>query len=188
MRPLLTHIIGVPGAGKSTVMRAVIGEPLEESAVPVRHRRCPGGMEIGTPPSDTHGGGADGLRIDELGERSLFPWLRTVPSPLLYVEGGRLFKRSFFQAAAAAGYRVLVVHLDVPDDVAAARVAARTAGRRTPYRPQFVLGRRTAIENLTAHWPTVVVDATLPVEQVARQVSRAVFAAASQVTDERGVA
>jgi hypothetical protein len=146
----LIYLVGEPGVGKTTTMRALTDQwaLLGVQEYPFAHTlfgRADTGVvdavELGRY-RDTGYGGTDALGMSVI-ER-VVPWLRTGPRPaLLLGEGARLGNRRLLFAAADAGYAVHLCHLDGPDIA-----AARRRSRGSTQNDSWVRGRATAARNL----------------------------------------
>jgi thymidylate kinase len=125
--PSLVYFVGIPGAGKSTLMAELTSvcqrERVESSRLP-HDVLSFGGHVVGAEL------GAAGVGTDALADRRpvierATEWIASCPYPLVLAEGDRLASRSWFTAAEDAGYRVRVFYLECSPAVAAARLAGR---------------------------------------------------------------
>lgn len=159
------YIVGVPGAGKSRLMAEVLKglDPMVEAG-PVPHVVWYRGNE------------PEVVTIEKL--RSSFPgtdslgmaimpaalaWLQRKPHPLVMAEGDRLASSKLFSAVEAAGAEVILVWLDTPHEVAAARRKARGSDQS----PTWLRGRETKVANLISTRPHFRLDGTMAPESLA---------------------
>lgn len=166
----LIYLIGEPGSGKSTLMRAMtVGlDPINtrDGVMPiVEHRNRTSGLievvEVGQR-RDTFSG-TDALSMGIM-PRAV-EWVRTTTHPLVVGEGDRLASPKFWDAARAAGFDVRIVEVSVDPDVAAARRWARGSRQSSTW----LRGRRTRVANL-APFVTLTVDGSRPSPEVAEKV------------------
>lgn len=159
MRHLL-YIIGVPGAGKSTLMAALVrGKRRRVLREPVLHTRYEDGLvQLGRERAESSGTDALAMNASPFVRAALEAgvWGRVVG------EGDRLAHPGFFHAAEAAGYKLEVVHLRVPDGVA----DDRRAERGSTQNETWLQGRRTKVANLLA-FVTLELDGTRSVADLA---------------------
>lgn len=156
----LIYLVGPPGSGKSTLMRALTApfhrRPMTaENGAPVPHDQLIRKVtqeatiaEIGRQRGDFSGTDALASSIID----KAVPWIGTKPYPLLLGEGARLGNKRFIQAALDAGYRALLVVLDHPDAEKWREERSWKIGRFQ--NPAWVKGRLTASLNLAKEPPT----------------------------------
>jgi hypothetical protein len=166
----LLYVIGVPGCGKTTLVRSlVLGRRRRVMAKPFAFTTYEDGLvQLGR---DRLGhGGTDALSMSvqpsvvaALGARV---WQRVLG------EGDRLANLAFFEAARDVGYSVDVLHLRVPPEVA----AARRAERGTTQDEKWLTGRESKVRNLaervalTPGMTLIPLDGTGPVEALAHEL------------------
>jgi hypothetical protein len=98
----------------------------------------------------THFAGTDALGQSVI--TAAIPWIVAQrEADLVFGEGARLGNRRFLATAAAAGYAVLLAHLDHPYVDQWRSERAQTLGREQ--NPSWVAGRATAARNLAADPP-----------------------------------
>lgn len=166
----LVYVIGEPGAGKTTAVEAVCAPytPIDLEN-PIPHRAWMDGATLAFVTLGRHRppfSGTDtlGMSIQPAATR----WLAHDASPAtVLAEGDRLGNAKFFRAMIDAGRDVTIVHLAVPEDLAATRRAARG----TEQNATWLAGRRTKVANLTNSHPHVTIDGTRPVDQIAADLT-----------------
>jgi hypothetical protein len=166
----LVYVIGVPGAGKTTLVRAALAGwhrvPVA-SSVPHEQMVTPAGVTVGAHLGVDRApfGGTDTLSMSI--QPKAVAWLAALHYRVVLGEGDRLGTASFFAAAAALpGVRLTVVLLDCPPVLAAARRAGRTPAAQDPV---WVAGRMTKVARLAAA-ADVHLDATRPAAALAGEL------------------
>lgn len=154
----LVYVSGAPGAGKSTLMRALTaGCDREPEAKPFAHDwlydpREAGvllsrlAVELGRRRESFSGTDALGMSVSPVACR----WIAERPARLVLAEGDRLANRAFLAAAADAGYAVNLVHLWADPATLDARCAARGSKQNDSWRK----GRTSKAANLAA-WSAI---------------------------------
>lgn len=173
--PTLVYLVGMPGAGKSTLAAALTAdchrEPVD-SVVPHDALARAGklvGAELGRR-RDNYSG-TDALKMSI--QRRAEAWISSQPYPLVIGEGQRLSNRAFLAAAETGGYRVRLLYVDVPS----ATAAARRAGRPTEPDPRWTAGVATMARNVAAAaeesgWLAGILDGTKPLAALVFQAQR----------------
>jgi energy-coupling factor transporter ATP-binding protein EcfA2 len=160
MRAML-YIVGEPGVGKSTLMRALTdGHTQHQQLSPVPHIIYGDGdaTEIGV--SRGAFSGTDGLAMSI--QPRIEEWLMQRPYRQLLAEGDRLANAKFFRAVRDAGYELRLVHL-AGSEVAATRRASRASEMHfAPQDPAWVKGRQTKVQRLSEAFNALVLDAAEP--------------------------
>lgn len=178
MTPSLVYLVGIPGAGKSTLMGELTGtcrrERVESSRLP-HDVLSVGGQVVGAEL------GAAGVGTDALADRRTVieratEWIASCPYPLILGEGDRLASRSWFTAADAAGYRVRVFYLECSPAVAAARLAGRAPD---PDGGRWLAGSSARAATVAGHaaatgWLAAILDGHKPPMALAHTVRRIV--------------
>lgn len=140
----LLYLIGVPGSGKTTLMRElVLGRPRRVIQKPFAHTVYEGGLVQLGRDRGTHGG-TDALSMSV--QPLVVAALETALWPRVIAEGDRLANMTFFEAVMAAGYDLTVAMLEVPGEVA----SARREGRGTNQDERWLRGRESKVTNLWA--------------------------------------
>jgi ribose 1,5-bisphosphokinase PhnN len=142
----LRYLVGVPGAGKSTLMAALTAD------MPAAEEQYGHGLWLrwlGAPPRAVELGrrrerfsGTDALGMAVMPVACA--WIADATVPLVLAEGDRLASMKFLSAAAAAGRAVELVWLDVPPECARARRHARGSAQDATW----LAGRETKVRNL----------------------------------------
>lgn len=162
------YLIGVPGAGKTSLLRAITASTTcIEIAKPIAHqvyfaalRGEVIGMQLGA--KHPQFGGTDRLSMSVQPQAIAFvaSWARRYPRAAIVGEGDRLATRTFLDAFGG-----LLVWLDTPPEVA----AARRAGRGSRQDERWLAGRATKVSNLVSHRPHVRLDGALDFAELRRQ-------------------
>lgn len=153
-----TYIIGQPGAGKTTLVRALT-DGLHKQAVtwPVAHIVYPdvSAIQLGADRDDFGGTDALGMSVQPKA-LDFLDWAQSNWHGA-FAEGDRLANGKFFEAVIALGYELEVIHLDASDELAAARRAARGSTQNEGW----VKGRVTKTRRLAEEYAdrTVTVPA-----------------------------
>jgi energy-coupling factor transporter ATP-binding protein EcfA2 len=168
------YIFGQPGAGKTTLMRALCGNspPVYEARDPVRHRCFSrGGKMFAVLGGDAYPfGGTDTLSFTAVGSANR--WLASLAScaagRIVLAEGDRLANDRFFDVARKH-YRLLTFYLCCKDDEAASRRAKRASKHGLALQSDsWVKGRVTKHANLAARQEdAITLDAKRPPEELA---------------------
>lgn len=160
----LLYIIGVPGSGKSSLVAELVkGRKRMVQTKPFVHTVYEDGLvQLGREREGRSG--TDALSMSA--QPNVLAALETGVWPRVLGEGDRLTNRKFFEAAREAGYRVDVVLLDTPMDVAAFRRGARGSEQSE----SWLKGRETKIEGLRG-LATLTLNGNLPVAALARQLA-----------------
>lgn len=159
----LVYVIGVPGAGKSTLCAGIEAqwEKLMDGTKPFAYRGYWDPQEDPWPQFISLGEEREVFSGTDTLSMSVAPkaveWLPGCPYPLVLGEGDRLGTASFFEAMRKAGVDLQVVLLKVTPE----RAAERRAERGTGQNEQWLKGRETKVANL-APYVTTVIDASLP--------------------------
>ena len=164
------YILGQPGAGKSAILAATLkGVMASQVPKPVNHIVYQNrGIQLGARREGFSG--TDALALNA--QPTVVSWLTSITFPYKAVvaEGDRLANEKFFssllQQESPYAWSVMVIHLDVPDEVAAERCAARGSNQD----PTWVAGRRTKVKRLAANWAGLTLDGTKSIEELVVQL------------------
>lgn len=149
----LLYLIGEPGVGKSSTMRALTaGLDRMYHSQPLHHEMIapPDGRAVALELGRTRPGfpGTDTLALNASPRAIAFVASR--PAPLILAEGDRLAHVGFLEAADKAGYRVHVAYLHADAEV----VEQRCAGRGSTQNEAWRRGRASKAANLFAYAST----------------------------------
>lgn len=163
------YLIGAPGSGKSTLMRALTtGLPRAQVTKPFAHivyfdrTGVVAGVQLGG--DDPTFAGTDRLSMNVQPQAVKFvdQFTKQCPSAVIVGEGDRLATRSFLTQFGGT-----VAWVDTPPDVAAARRAARRSNQNV----SWVRGRETKVANLVRDLDVVRLDGTAPLDDLVRAAS-----------------
>lgn len=164
------YVIGVPGSGKTTALRTVLGlVPSQQHEKPIAHVVYPDGIQLGAERGKFSGTDAMPLNV----QPQAIKFIGTHPAAILVAEGDRLANDGFFQAVKAHGYALSVVYLDCPPEVAEERRLKRAADGIQQNRI-WVKGRETKVRNLAEKWAPLDwwIDANVPPDQLSASLGR----------------
>ena len=165
------YLIGEPGAGKSTLVRAITeGIEHEDRAKPFAHtvyRRD--GRTVAAQLGKDHPKFPGTDRLSMSVQPVAIDWLMSAPAPFVFGEGDRLASGGFFAALTEWTDEWTLLHLATPPETAAGRRADRGGGQSEAW----LKGRQTKVGKLVAlHQDRLVtLDGSLPVEELAAQVA-----------------
>lgn len=149
----LLYVVGVPGAGKSTLIAALTeGLAAHEVKAPFAHRVYPG-----PPPVAELGARRDAFSGTDALSMSVQPkaeeWLHGTNVSHVLAEGDRLANGKFFTAAIAAGWELRIAYLAVSRELAAYRRQARAAELGVQLQSDaWLKGRLSKVERLCMEW------------------------------------
>lgn len=164
----LLYIIGVPGVGKSTLVRRLVrGCPSKVVTVPYvayteyRAEVLPRVVQLGYDREAFSGTDALGMAA----QNHVLALIGEEKFPYIIAEGDRLANHKFFTAMEDLGYQVTVVALIGPDEMVGRRLAARNRELGKQQNEQWLKTRHTKVDNLVEEWvhPEWIIDARLPV-------------------------
>lgn len=174
----LLYIIGVPAAGKSTLVREVTREAIAEpgtvggvAVVTYRVAGIPIARELGRRRDKFSG--TDALSMSVLPKAlGALEAMRDSAMHQVFAEGDRLANMRFLTAARNQGWSVVVLHLKVSD----ATAAFRRAERGSTQNEGWLRGRHTKVANLArdaraAGFPVLTVHGEGTPAEVAAQVA-----------------
>jgi hypothetical protein len=161
----LMYLIGQPGSGKTTLMRATLLHlPTVQVQQPFAHLLFPNGIEIGGIRPGF--GGTDMLPMNC--QPGVIQWLQNSAFSKVVAEGDRLANDKFFAAMKGNGWNVHVVYLRCDDGLA----ADRRALRRSAQNVTWIKGRISKVERLSLLWVPAewVLDAAQPLHELASRL------------------
>lgn len=161
------YVIGYPGSGKTTIVRAALAlldrEVFIPAKAPVPHERYGDVWHLGVNREPFGGTDALSMSIQPAAVDMLADMTVRGDCRVLLAEGDRLANNSFFAAVGGCGHRLTVIHIAVPVAVARARARERAAANGlNPQGETWWRGRVTKVNNLTNTRPTINLDGTLP--------------------------
>ena len=176
------YLVGVPGAGKSTLMRHLTASvPYVLERRPLAHLVYLGegratGVQLGAPHEAY--GGTDRLSMSVQPTAVEFvTWLAVAaPEVAVIAEGDRLANGRFLDALGGD-----LVWLDTPEDEA----QRRRAGRGSHQNERWLAGRATKVRRLVGHRPHVRLDGSLPPAELTAAALAAVPAFRAIRADQR---
>jgi len=173
----LVYIFGQPGAGKTTLIRAMCDrlQLLYEASEPIKHRCfCRNGRMFAVLGSDGFPfGGTDTLSYTAVSSSDR--WLKNLSDcaagSTVFAEGDRLANDRLFEAASKH-YNLLLIYLECAEDITASRREKRAAQYRIPLQSNlWVKSRATKHANLAArHKGVLRLDGRKPPDQLAESV------------------
>lgn len=146
------YLIGEPGAGKSSVMRALTDvwsfrTRHDKPFAHVRYRDEDNrtvAAQLGA--EDRKFPGTDRLSMSV--QPRAIEWLQGAPAPVVLGEGDRLASQGFFEALEATTDAWALFAIEVPEDLA----AERRGERGSEQSEAWLKGRRTKLANLRKQW------------------------------------
>lgn len=181
---IAAYLIGLPGAGKSTLMRLLTdGLDVAWERRPFAHARYyDDDRLIGAQIGGHHPEFPGTDRLSMAVQPKAIAWVAGRPAPVVLGEGDRLATAGFLDALAAAADRFDLVWLDT----APADAAARAAARGSTQNEQWRRGRETKVRRLVEARAHVRLDGALsPTDLVA--VARARVPAFATIGTSVGV-
>lgn len=156
----LTYVVGEPGVGKTTLLRALRGNLLGvETSKPFAHvlYESIGAVELGR----TEGTFAGTDRLSMNVQPKVLEWASMPEYGDVFGEGDRLANAKFFQGMKDLGYEMAIIHLRNPE-LAHRRRYRRNLDLGTRQDPTWVRGRQTKVQRLASEWCNVQLDAGDP--------------------------
>lgn len=149
------YLIGVPGAGKSTVMSALtdgLDRWTMRTSLGMVYEELwdeePRWIELGQRREQFSGTDALSMSVQPAAEE----FVRHCSYDVVLGEGDRLANHKFFDALKDAGFDLRVVLLDCPPELAAKRRAARGSNQNETW----LAGRETKVENLRRYVTDII--------------------------------
>lgn len=145
----LVYLVGVPGAGKSTVVRKAMEHlPMmpESRPKPFQHLYWPKQDASYLGRSNGDFPGTDTLSMSV--QPKVLEWLREGAPSLVFGEGDRLANLKFLEGAQHRGYQVELCYLDTPASLAIARRRERGSNQGQAW----LKGRESKVRRLVDSW------------------------------------
>jgi P-loop Nucleotide Kinase3 len=163
------YLIGEPGSGKSTFMRALtdeaIGVPYRK---PVAHLLWNQHVvELGARRGAFAGTDAMPMNV----QPRAVAFLEAYPCDYWLAEGDRLANDKFFTTVTEMGYQLNVVLIDPGEEVAARRRRQRAKFVGKTQNETWVVGRKTKTLRLAESWATFCIAGELAPEEQVRQLA-----------------
>ena len=150
-------IVGVPGSGKSTLMKEYMKGDDWDTSKPVdlvegyvsasKSVFLMGKYEEGELFSGTD-------RLSMAVQPKAIEYLEGYPADVVLFEGDRLTTVSFFHAVKQAGHQLVIIELTVPDDIREQRYIDRGSDQSE----QFIQSRFTKLKNINNEFGTNLFD------------------------------
>ena len=154
------HIIGgLPVSGKTTLMRSIreiLGEPIKQQSNLLRYEEYPNHIILGI----YNGGMFDGTdKLSMAVMEDAISFLKDNKKKVL-VEGDRLFSKKFLNGAIKLGYDVKISICKVDSFQ---EILNRYKKRGQMQSMSFIKGRLTKLENITAEFPSEIINTMQPI-------------------------
>lgn len=173
----MLYIIGVPGSGKTTVVRHLTRKlPTEQHSAPyiVWTRYSSRLIQLGYERKPFGGTDALGMRCQPDMINKIREWKSLNQYPLILAEGDRLANNSFFEAMIGLGVKLTVVHLATPEAVVITRRKERNERIGKAQSDVWLKTRDTKVNSLAAKWvqPRWVLDGSRPVQALSKELAK----------------
>jgi len=143
----LIYIIGVPGTGKSTVMKQFMShysEWKQEKVVDLLETHVSGNIRVlGKYEEGETFSGTD--RLSMAVAPKAIEWINTKPNEIIFGEGDRLNNKAFFESA---GDNLVIIHLTVSDQERKRRYQERGSDQSE----KFIQTTKTKVKNIIDHF------------------------------------
>ena len=163
----IVYLIGEPGAGKSTLTRALaelLGETQAIYSKPFAHEIRGGVAILGKLDGEFSGTDRLGMGV----QPRVIEWLKSYEGAV-FGEGDRLGNKKFFQADH--GHSVKVAWIDTPPEICEARRRSRAERLNKPLQSsKWVKGRCSKIRNLLSDIPVYRLDHERDTNELALEV------------------
>ena len=157
MKGTFVYLIGVPGSGKSTLMKELTrGLTRAPAGIPIAHEWLGDGKALELGKTRESFSGTDALPMNAQPKAAEF--IEQHPARLILAEGDRLANDRFFKRITAAGYEFHLVYVNADAET----VQERRRQRGSRQDPTWLQGRATKVRNLLDEWAHWTVDATAP--------------------------
>lgn len=175
----IVYIIGQPGSGKSTLMKAWLAQHqfVAQNKEPFKHETYTHGTthiySLGIQKNQPFGG-TDTLPNTVI--TKVIDWIPTLPADSIIIgEGDRLANQRFFDFCKDQTTEFILVWLNTPNELASQRREERaTRLQKTLQNPSWIKGRITKSTNLANTNNHIVIDGSTDLDSQLRTLTNAI--------------